>query len=380
MKTEHMYELLFEAVKTGSIDAIRKASSEIFDAPVFITDTSFRVLSADPDPGSKDDMLEKNDSFLYVSSSLVNEFNEHKLLDAYVSKVHDVILVNWGWFKKHPHITTGIFYEQKILGSVTVLVQNEEISDEMKDALLQCADACAIVLHNNKEGRRRLQTRDHLASQIFRGSASADSIEVAFRQGIIKKDDHYKVIASELTPDSSWEIILQNQCACLLYHKESITFILTPDSSDISGYIKWTNSRGGLIGISFSFNDLALCPRMAQQAQLSIQYGHNILHKNEVDFTKEDLFILMHQEENQVYIHPVLQEIREYDIENNTDYIHTISIWLKSRMDDSIASDSLHIHRNTLYYRLKRISELFHLNLHDMNTCVQLYLSICSKA
>lgn len=378
MKTERKYELLFESVKTGSIDAVRKASSEIFEAPVFITDTSFRVLSADPDPGSKADMLERHDSLLYVSSSLVSEFSEHKLLDAFVSKSHEVILVNWGWFEKHPHITTGIFYEEKILGSITVLVTSEEISDEMKDSLLQCADACAVVLHNNKEGRRHLQTRDHFASQIFRGTASADSVLDAFRKNIIRKDDYYRVMASELTPDSSWEIILQNQCACLIYHKEEITYILSPCSSDISGYTKWTISRGGRISFSFQFADLMLCPRMAKQAQLALQYGHNKNYTDEVDFQKEDLSILMHQEDNQVYVHPVIYEIRKYDNENHTDYIHTLSTWFSCRMDDSVTAESLHIHRNTLYYRLKRISELFNLNLHDINICVQLYLSICA--
>lgn len=376
MKTEHLYELLFEAVKKGTMDAVRNASSEIFEAPVFITDTSFRVLSADPDPGSKADMLEKHDSLLYVSSSLLHEFQEHHLLESFVSKAHEVLLVNWGWFQDHPHITTGIFYGQKILGSITVLVHDETITDEMKNALLQCADACAIILHDSKEGRKHLQARDHLASQIFRGYISSDTVHQAIRQGILKECSHYIVYASGFSPDISWEIILQDQAGCLLYHNNEITYILAPVDSDISEYLDWVISREHRIGCSFPFSDLSQCHLMAKQANLALSFqGNTVLPKID-DFSKASLSILMHQEENSVFVHPVIHEIKQYDDNNHTDYIHTLTIWLAEQMDDGSTAEKLHIHRNTLYYRLKRMTELFHLDLNDMNTCVQLYLSL----
>lgn len=376
MEMEHLYELLFQAVREGTIDAVRKASSEIFKAPVFITDTSFRVLSADPDPGSKDDMLEKHGSLLYVSSSLLQEFHEHHLLDEFVSKAHEVILVSWGWFREHPHITTGIFYHKRIIGVITVLVQSEEISDDMKNALLQCADACAIVLHQNEEGRKHLQTRDHFASQLFRGYASADAITQAFHHGYLQKSSHYVITASELPPDLSWEMILQNQCGCLLYNEGGITYILTPSSSDISPFTDWVISRGYRIGISFPFSDLTKCQIIAEQAKLSVSYGRTADNDKKISFPIESLHILMRQENNGSFIHPVVHEIRTYDQENHTEYIATLTSWLESAMNDSLTAEKMHIHRNTLYYRLHRISELFHIDLHDMKTCVQLYLSL----
>lgn len=376
MKTEHLYELLFEAVKTGTIDAVRKASSDIFEAPVFITDTSFRVLSADPDPGSKADMLEKHDSLLYVSSSLLHEFQEHHLLESFVSRAHDVILVNWGWFQDHPHITTGIFYGQKILGSITVLVHDETITDEMKNALLQCADACAIILHDSKEGRKHLQARDHFASQIFRGYVSSEAVQQAIRRGIFRECPHYIVFASDFSPDISWEIILQDQEGCLLYHNNGITHILAPLSSDISRYTDWVVSREHRIGCSFPFSELSCCSLMAKQAELALSFQGQSEPQKIIDFQKSSLSILMHQDENTVFIHPVIQEMKQYDENSHTDYVHTLSVWLDEHMDDSAAAEQLHIHRNTLYYRLKRITDLFQLNLDDMNTCVQLYLSL----
>ena len=376
MESEHLYKLLFQAVRNGTIDAVRKASSEIFEAPVFITDTSFRVLSADPDPGSKEDMLEKHDSLLYVSSSLMQEFQDHQLLDQFISKAHDVILVNWGWFADHPHITTGIFFENRILGSITVLAEGKTISTDMKNALMQCADACAIVLHQNEEGRKHLQTRDHFASQLFRGYASADSIRQAVSRGFLKESRHYQIIASELPPDMSWEMILQNQWGCLLYVKEGITYILKPASSDISSFTDWVVSRGYRIGKSFLFSDLLNCRKMSKQSELAVAYGRHSSDEKIIDFQKEALPILMHQESADLFVHPVIQEIRQYDRTNHTEYAKTLTVWLNSGMDDASSAGKLHIHRNTLYYRMHRISDLFNINLKDMNICVQLYLSL----
>lgn len=221
-----------------------------------------------------------------------------------------------------------------------------------------------------------MQTRDHFASQLFRGYASDDTIRQAVKRGILKKSDHYLVVATELPPDLSWEMILQNQCGCLLYTEKGITYILTPDTSDISPFIKWVISRGYRVGKSFAFSDLMTCRNMARQAEMAIEYGRSGYGEKIIDFRKEALPILMHQEANRFVMHPVIHEIQKYDEKNHTEYVRTLTIWLNNRMDDSATAEQMHIHRNTLYYRLHKISELFGIDLKDSNVCVQLYLSL----
>ena len=238
------------------------------------------------------------------------------------------------------------------------------------------ASACAIVLHQNEEGWKHLQTRDHFAIQLFRGYASQYTVKQAFSRGLLKESDHYQIIASELPPDMSWEMILQNQWGCLLRTEEGITYILKPSSSDISSFTDWIVSRGYRIGKSFLFSDLLKCKQMAGQAELAIAYGRHHTDEKVIDFRKDSVSILMHQGNSDLFVHPVIQEIRQYDEINHTDYIETLTVWLNSAMDDAASAQKLDIHRNTLYYRMHRISELFHINLKDMNTCVQLYLSM----
>jgi DNA-binding PucR family transcriptional regulator len=66
--------------------------------------------------------------------------------------------------------------------------------------------------------------------------------------------------------------------------------------------------------------------------------------------------------------------IRLYDAAESTDYVATLTAWIEARSDTSDASAALFIHPNTLRYRLKRIEELFALDLSDPD--VRLAISI----
>jgi hypothetical protein len=63
--------------------------------------------------------------------------------------------------------------------------------------------------------------------------------------------------------------------------------------------------------------------------------------------------------------HGPVDAIRLYDAEESTDYVSTLTAWIHARSDTGDAAAALFIHPNTLRYRLKRIEELFALDLSD---------------
>ena len=68
--------------------------------------------------------------------------------------------------------------------------------------------------------------------------------------------------------------------------------------------------------------------------------------------------------------------MQQYDLKNHTEYLQTLKEWLFQKMDYSATAKALNLHRNSLYYRMQRIHELFNLDLTDMTTDIQLYLSL----
>ena len=381
-QTGQMYELLFRAVQEGTVDAVRKAASRIFGSAVSVTDNSFRVISADADPGSTDDMLEKNGDQVYVSEELLDVLKEHDMISNLTNKPHETILVDWGYFSEHPHITTGIFHENHILGSITALVDSCECTDEQNRKLQACADALALVLHDHESGKKKLSAeRDRFISKLFHGSATPKDLANAGKNHFFSKSDRYVVIATDFIPDSSMEETEEESGMIVYLDTETAYIMADAQSPELADLEKWIENRGHRYGISYTFSDPLFAERAARQADAVLNFGSRAVEKKAAwSFGEHALDIMVSETQDASdFVHPGLAEMEQYDAENNTQYLDTLKEWLMHGMDYSATATAMNLHRNSLYYRMQRIHELFGIELDDMNTDVQLYLSICTK-
>jgi DNA-binding PucR family transcriptional regulator len=71
-----------------------------------------------------------------------------------------------------------------------------------------------------------------------------------------------------------------------------------------------------------------------------------------------------------------IEKLKEYDLKHQTQLLDTIEVYLRFDCNINDASKALHVHVNTLNYRLKRISELTELNLKDPNQKMNLFLDL----
>lgn len=72
----------------------------------------------------------------------------------------------------------------------------------------------------------------------------------------------------------------------------------------------------------------------------------------------------------------LLDHIREYDKEHQSEYYETIQAWLFNEGDVLKIADKLKIHKNTVNYRLKKLSEVLGINLKDCHVISELYLNM----
>ena len=66
----------------------------------------------------------------------------------------------------------------------------------------------------------------------------------------------------------------------------------------------------------------------------------------------------------------------EYDREHKTEYARSVASWMDAVGDIAAASDRLHIHANTLRYRLRRAGELFGLSLQSPDDRLSIWLQL----
>lgn len=74
--------------------------------------------------------------------------------------------------------------------------------------------------------------------------------------------------------------------------------------------------------------------------------------------------------------HPAISVLENYDRKNRTDLLLTLETYLRQNCSQNRTAEALHVHLNSLKYRLRRIVELTSLDLRDSEALFYLQLSL----
>ena len=218
----------------------------------------------------------------------------------------------------------------------------------MREALLAWS-----LFHGKTEGIRKTE-------EIWTGQY----IEVL----ILKKDLQGKLV-------SQVKAIWDSYCICEETDRVLILFYGLRAKNTEEIYRKFTE-KGIRCSISEPFEKLDRCAakykllnRMAMVSGLE----NDPVMKREKEWSVQGLY---------TYTTPLFKEaglsdyrllrLLQEDRENNTDLYYTLKVYLMNENNVTMAADSLHIHRNTLVYRLKQIRECIEADINDNETAREL--------
>ena len=157
-----------------------------------------------------------------------------------------------------------------------------------------------------------------------------------------------------------------------------IAAILREDEGfDLEALKDAAQKAGARIGVSGVYGDLTETASRYQQAKKALYYCDLMQSDRTVALMDDFRFLSMLDAvpDKKACVDPRLEKIRRYDQDNQTDYMETLRQYLLSNQDAAIAAEKLHIHKNTLLYRINRLKEVFGVDLHD---CMQLSFLYCS--
>ena len=218
----------------------------------------------------------------------------------------------------------------------------------MREALLAWS-----LFHGKTEGIRKTE-------EIWTGQY----IEVL----VLKKDIQGKLV-------SQVKAIWDSYCICEETDRVLILFYGLRAKNTEEIYRKFTE-KGIRCSISEPFGKLDRCAvkykllnRMAMVSGLE----NDPVMKREKEWSVQGLY---------TYTTPLFKEaglsdyrllrLLQEDRENNTDLYYTLKVYLMNENNVTMAADSLHIHRNTLVYRLKQIRECIEADINDNETAREL--------
>lgn len=373
------YAKIMEALQQGSVQAMHRVANEIFNNAVAIMDTSFRVLAISKNPEVREDMLySATNNEQYVSLETIALFREHDWINHVHRSPNQTILVNWGWFKDHPHMTTGIFHKGQVLGHITVHLPNGIIETWQDEALQTIANVLGIIMYKENVSKEHIaEEKEIIARELFAGTMEENKIHTFLEKGIIKKAKSYVVLCTNYIPSPNMHYIFPKEC--LYFIKQGYTLVLLQnDSTANESLFKHINNTGYQYGLSAPFINLNYTYRASIQAKEVLNFGIlSNTQKNHWEFLDYAVDLILEKIKNMKnYIHPAIYMLKEYDQENNTSYLATLDCYLNNALDSSSVTKKLHIHRNSLYYRLVKIQEITQIDLHDTHTIIHLYISL----
>jgi sugar diacid utilization regulator len=133
-------------------------------------------------------------------------------------------------------------------------------------------------------------------------------------------------------------------------------------------------------GVSRDFSNLLDVKKHYAEALNAIKSGKH-LNDDKVLFFYED-YILQHifnlctaEESLKEMCHPSIFTLIKYDNDNSTSYVKNLYSYIMTFKSPSELASLLHIHRNTMYYRINKIETIMNIDLSNIDNYFSIYLS-----
>lgn len=400
IQEQEIYRQMFQALQTGELSELIRRAHEIMGHPLIFTNASYvKLLEVYPDTPSGD---EKWDAYLGRSEvdveTIVNVF-EHDYIDV-MRQTRNAVVMDTGYFEDSPRLTASVFSQETLIGYVSMLCEGEKQDENCARALQIVADTLALHMREfYGEHADQINMRAIFAEKLIGG-------EIHGKQELIKwftltnihPTPHYIMITIAVKKGGQ-EKLARYLCSriqllnmpILLYHTEDsvcgILYGLTgPKVRNI--YFKQLEKLlyeyDFSCDVSRSFTSIEDIPQYRRQSEIALQIGRQyqpsaFLHKyRELTLTAITDSIIMSLGYDNA-IHPAVSLLEWVDETRNTAYLETLETNVLSGYSSQETCEKLHIHRNTLNYRLSRIEELAGIDLKNPDTRIHLAISFLMR-
>jgi len=149
----------------------------------------------------------------------------------------------------------------------------------------------------------------------------------------------------------------------------------------LSEYKSLFNGKDITIGASTSFFGHEFICYHFEQACIALDYGQKFKPKERLysylDFSVAHMIDeYKNKHSSKMFCHPIVKTLHDYDMQNKTEYLNTLEALYIHAGNQVNTATSLHIHRNSLNYRLKKMLDILDIcefpkdaTLHIMMSC-----------
>lgn len=386
-----------ELFNNASIKTLLKITADLIGNPIFLSDTSTKIL----DTSDENELAQVNDELIkcvlengFVTSDLFEKYDYANLLKT-IEQSKKAFLLESHISEKSNRIIASIMINNQYFGWLVAVISRNEFKPEHCEILDILANAISIELERNKTSLA-LNSTENLLLDLFTGQfASAEDFGRRARGFGWTLSESYNIIVichqnpTNNTTQSGMRSMMayKNHLSLVfpsiksIYIKERLVLLLESrvNAQILNNLEIFLNNYNLIASVSNSFSNIVDFKEYYEQAADILNLGLR-LNKESNIFYYNDLYLyhcidtLKKTGHLEYYCLPELLQVVKYDRSYNTNFAETVHIYLNFRNIKDTA-DYLKIHRNTLIYRLEKFKELTNLNLSNGNDIYKLWLS-----
>jgi len=382
-----LYEEIYKCLPRRDIQQLLEVCYEIVGVPILVVDILYNVLGNAPNELTGDalwDHLITNRGF---DTEHIASLYEDGIIQT-VDNQKAPYIVDWGSSKENPKIQGIIKVNDIVEGYVTMCCTHEEITADRIKAMDIIMNICSyFFVRNDSESNMDHTYQRAFVSELFNNRIRSEKqlqtwfynmqheLHPPFQISAISTvTAHEKNILSymrkALQELSKYQVLLiQNNTLYILRYQYKEEQKLN-NEENIATILEIFGSQ---CGMSNSFDDLLDAAIYQKQAEDALDIGREIdkevtIYHYKDYCTQTVLFPRVKELARASFIPQIINEIEDYDQENGTEFLLTLRAYVNNVLNTTITAKELHIHRNSLLYRIGRIEELFHVSLKKPKT------------
>ena len=390
---EEWYNNLLQLIRDGGDwFELLDEGHRVLQNPAILYDRSMRVLAYTRNDGTDDEIWEDTTR---SGTARVGSASEADELWRYVSKLDENTepFQHTGEGMSNPFFNCNITLHGKRCGMVTVVEYRHSLSSGDIDLLKVFSDLLSLKFSEagnlSQEAANGQFVQDLIAGAIESNERlNTRLIAVQWNHA---RYYHFLLFVSPLSyvSDGQWRQYFEdlsrydmNGIGCVLFRdRNAICYLLSTQKEEIIPSVRkmiesYCTSHHMRCGISNAYEDLLDTPHFLSQAIASLRLKPDML----VFFEEVRFLRLVDQLKAADYpedlLHPAIMKLKDIDVESGTDYLPTLSSFVQNGMNQTDTAKALDIHRTTLIYRLRRISEYTNLDLNDHKSLLHAAISL----
>lgn len=368
---------------------------EVFGNPVFVVDTSFKYLAISSAFSPNNTIFEEELASGYILEAGIRSIREANLDEKvrnsskpyyFVTplhgtgmliapvKIHGIEVAKVMLYESLKPITDiDSLLLSRLSRFISMELQKDSFYNQNRDVMFSyfLADLLENPETNYPSVRERLHILGfNLKEDLYIMTISASS----YREANAKLEVIVRELNSILT--GSIYAIYENTLV-MLFSRSRENGLSAYELHTLEHYLRNNSLTAGM---SNFFTDLKSARRFYLQAKKAAEVGRRLQEEGPIHYYSTAYFyhimeICEKEEDLQYFIHPAMMKLLYHDRERHSELLKTMYYFLKTPGNPAHTAENLHIHKNTLLYRMNKIKTLTGCGLEDGDEIMSLGLS-----